>query len=77
MSRDERKRLLALACATDRRALVRSFVPSRRRPFGGLAQDLLAAAMQFESFIPGRAGRWLRTVSCFARIGQSLGLLRH
>lgn len=76
ISREERKRLLVLACASDRTALVRACFPKPRGPLASLAQEVLQYVNLISSFLPGRFGRMLRTFATAADIGRHLGWLK-
>lgn len=76
LSRAERKRLLVLACASDRTALVRACFPKPRGPLASLASEVLQYVNLVAGFLPGRLGRLLRTFSTAADIGRHLGLFR-
>ena len=76
ISREERKRLLVLACASDRTALVRACFPKPRGPIASFAGEMLQYAHLVSTFLPGRIGRLLRTLSSAAEIGRHLGLQR-
>lgn len=76
ISREERKRLLVLACASDRTALVRACFPKPRGPLASLAGEIMQYVNIVSTFLPGRIGRLLRTLSSAAEIGRHLGWLR-
>ena len=74
LSREDRKRLLVLACATDRAAWCRACEPHPRPPVA-MASHVLRMLDPLLALIPGLPGRWLRKASFFAHIGRAIGLI--
>lgn len=77
MTREERKQLLTLACATDRAAWAEACRPE---PGPSRAAQVADRALLFlepvTGFLPGRIGRWVRRAALLARLGRHLGLMR-
>ena len=73
LSREDRKRLLVLACETDRAAWCHACRP-RPRPPVVIASHVLHILEPLLSLVPGLPGRWLRKASFFAHLGRAFGL---
>ncbi|HEX2861935.1 MAG TPA: hypothetical protein VHN79_09860 [Lacunisphaera sp.] len=73
-SRNERKELLVLACEVDRTAWRQACRPPRHST--RVARDVLGYLQTFSSFLPGRWGRWVRSVSFVADLVGKVGWLR-
>lgn len=76
LTREERKQLLALACAADRTAWVHSCRPAPpRSPAAQIANEMFKYIEPFSNLLPGRIGRWVRNISFLTSLGRQFGLL--
>lgn len=75
MTRDEYKKLLVLACEADRVAWRRAFRPVPATPLQRVS-EFVGLLDPLRTLLPGRAGRWLRSLGFLANLGRKLGRFR-
>ena len=76
LTREERKRLLTLACAADRSAWIHACRPAPAlSPMAQIATEAIRYIEPFTHLIPGRIGRWVRSATFLTNIGRQLGWL--
>ncbi len=71
LNRDERKRLLVVACVADRLAWCQACEPRPRPPLHQ-AGYILQLLEPLTALLPGRIGRWLRGANFIAKVSRQV-----